>query len=227
LGGVVQPRQLAFKLPHAENLSRDDFLESTSNAAALALVESWPAWPNRIMMLVGDAGSGKSHLASIWAERSGARATAAHHLSAAAVPAALATGALVVEDLFAPGLDEQALFHLLNLAREEGADVLMTARTAPTNWRIGLRDLASRLRALPVVTLDAPDDQLLRSLIVKFAADRQMKIDESVVGYLAARIERSSKSAREAIDRLDSEALRQGRAVTRSLAVELFRNVAD
>jgi chromosomal replication initiation ATPase DnaA len=196
------------------------------NAAALALIDSWPDWPNRVVMLVGDAGSGKSHLASIWAARSGARSTSAHVLSAATVPAALVTGALVVEDLSAPGLDERALFHLLNLAREDGADVLMTARTNPAGWHVELRDLVSRLRALPVVALAAPDDQLLRALIVKFAADRQMKIDESIVGYLATRIERSSKSAREAVDRLDREALQQGRAVTRALAVELFRDPA-
>ena len=40
---------------------------------ALALIESWPDWPNRIMLLVGPEGSGKSHLAAIWAEQAGAR----------------------------------------------------------------------------------------------------------------------------------------------------------
>src|SRR5277367_2316322 len=95
----VQPRQLAFALPHAESLSRDNFLEGPANAAGLALVDSWPDWPNRIMLLVGPEGSGKSHLGAIWAEQAGARATSAQALTAAAVPGALATGALVVEDL--------------------------------------------------------------------------------------------------------------------------------
>ena len=73
MAGSVQPRQLAFALPHAESLTRDNFLEGPANAAALALIERWPDWPNRIMLLAGEEGSGKSHLASIWAERSGAR----------------------------------------------------------------------------------------------------------------------------------------------------------
>ena len=220
----VQPRQLAFALPHAESLTRDDFLEGPANSAGLALVESWPDWPNRTMLLVGPEGSGKSHLATIWAEQAGARSTTAHTLTAASVPGALATGALVVEDLKAGDFDERALFHLLNLAREDEASVLITARQPPSAFEVELRDLRSRLRALPTVSLLPPDDQLFRALIVKFCADRQMAVDETVVSYLASRIERSFAAARRAVELLDTEALRLGRPVTRALAAELLRD---
>jgi chromosomal replication initiation ATPase DnaA len=220
----VQPRQLAFALPHAESLTRDDFLEGPANSAGLALIESWPDWPNRTMLLVGPEGSGKSHLAAIWAEQAGARSTTAHALTAASVPGALATGALVVEDLKAGDFDERALFHLLNLAREDEASVLITARQPPSAFEVELRDLRSRLRALPTVSLLPPDDQLFRALIVKFCADRQMAVDETVVSYLASRIERSFAAARRAVELLDTEALRLGRPVTRALAAELLRN---
>ena len=219
----VQPRQLAFALPHAESLTRDNFLGGPANAAALGLIESWPEWPARTMLLAGPEGSGKSHLAAIWAEQAGARSTTAHTLTAATVPAALATGALVVEDLKPNDFDERALFHLLNLAREEEAFVLITARTPPSAIEVELRDLRSRLRALPVVSLAEPDDLLFRALIVKFCADRQLAVDESVVGYLATRIERSYAAARQAVGQLDREALRLGRPVTRALAAELMR----
>jgi len=220
----VQPRQLAFALPHAESLTRDNFLEGPANEAGLALIDSWPDWPNRVMLLVGPEGSGKSHLAAIWAELAGARSTAAHALDAAAVPGALATGALVVEDLRPQDFDERAMFHLLNLAREDEASVLITARLPPIAFDVELRDLRSRLRAIPVVLLLPPDDQLLRGLIVKFCADRQMSIDETVVSYLTTRLERSYAAVRQAIDLLDAEALRLGRPVTRALAAELLRN---
>jgi chromosomal replication initiation ATPase DnaA len=174
-------------------------------------------------MLVGPEGCGKSHLAAIWADEAGARSTSAHALAASAVPAALATGALVVEDLKPGDFDELAVFHLLNLVREEGAYALITARMLPSAMDVELRDLRSRLRALPSVSLLPPDDQLFRALIVKYSADRQLAIDESVVGYLATRIERSYAAARRAVQLLDREALRQGRPVTRALAVELLR----
>jgi len=224
VAGRVQPRQLAFALPHAESLTRDNFQEGPANAAALALIDSWPEWPSRTMLLVGPKGSGKSHLATIWAEQAGARSITAHALTAANVPAALATGALVVEDLNEATFDERALFHLLNLAREDQAHVLITARVAPTALEIELRDLRSRLRALPVVTIQPPDDQLFRALIIKFCADRQLPVDEALVSYLAARIERSYVAARQAVEFLDSEALRLGRPVTRALAAEVLRN---
>jgi chromosomal replication initiation ATPase DnaA len=224
VAGSVQPRQLALALPHAESLSRDDFLEGPANAAALALIDSWPDWPNRIMLLTGPEGSGKSHLAAIWAEQAGARSTTAHALTAAAVPGALATGALVVEDLNPSSFDERALFHLINLAREDQAFVLITARVPPAAFQVELRDLRSRLRAVPVVTLLPPDDQLFRALIVKLCADRQLGIDETVVSYLTTRIERSFAAARRAVELLDSEALRLGRPVTRALAAELLRD---
>jgi chromosomal replication initiation ATPase DnaA len=203
-------------------LTRDNFLEGPANSAGLALVDRWPDWPNRVMFLVGPEGSGKSHLAAIWAEQSGARSTSAHALTATEVPGALATGALVIEDLKSAEIDERALFHLLNLAREEAAFVLMTARIPPT--QIELRDLRSRLRAVPIVQLMPPDDHLFRALIVKFCADRQLAVDETVVSYLTTRLERSYAAVRQTVELLDTEALRLGRPVTRALAAELLRS---
>ncbi len=218
-----EPRQLALALPHAESLTRDNFLEGPANESGLGLIDAWPEWPNRIMLLVGPEGAGKSHLAAIWAEQSGARSTAARTLSAVAVPDALASGALVLEDLAPADFDERALFHLMNLAREQQAHVLITARQPPASFEIELRDLRSRLRAVPVVSLLPPDDGLFRALIVKFCADRQLSVDEAVVGYLVTRIERSYAAVRAAVELLDSEALRLGRPVTRALAAELLR----
>jgi chromosomal replication initiation ATPase DnaA len=218
------PRQLVLALDHAVSYARDDFLAGPSNTAALTLIDRWPDWPNRVMVLTGPEGAGKSHLATIWAEAAGARTLSAKLLGETDLPSSFATGALVLEDLEPAGLDERALFHLLNLAREESAYVLVTARAAPASFAVTIRDLASRLRALPVVTLAAPDDTLLRSLIVKLAADRQLAVDEPLVNYLANRIERSFAAARSAVARLDEEAMRQHRPVTRALAAELFRD---
>ena len=222
----VRPRQLALELPHAESLTRDNFMEGPANAQALALIDAWPDWPSRVMMLVGPEGSGKSHLASIWAAEAGARSVAAHMLTPANVPGELATGALVVDDLDPASFDERALFHLLNLAREDGAYVLMTGRALPSAFPVELRDLRSRLRAIPVVALTPPDDGLFRALIVKFCADRQMTVDESIVSYLATRIERSFAAARRTVELLDEEALRQRRPVTRALAAEVLKDPA-
>jgi chromosomal replication initiation ATPase DnaA len=218
------PRQLVLALDHAVSFAREDFLSGPSNDAALTLIDRWPDWPNRVMALTGPEGAGKSHLAAIWAEASCARVLSGKLLGETNLPAAFATGALVLEDLEPKGLDERALFHLLNLAREESAFVLITARAAPNTFPVAIRDLASRLRSIPAVALNAPDDALLRSLIVKLAADRQLSVDEPLVNYVANRIERSFAAARAAVAHLDEEAMRPHRPVTRALAAELFRD---
>lgn len=215
------PRQLALALPHAESFARDDFLSGAPNEAALGLIERWPDWPDRALALIGPEGAGKSHLAAIWADIAGARRVSARALGETDLPAALATGALVIEDATG-ALDERALFHLLNLMRQQEAFVLVTARSAPAIWRVELPDLASRLRAIPVAELRPPDDALLRAVLVKLFTDRQLAVDETLIAYLVSRIERSFASARAAVEDLDREALRLKRPVTRALAAELL-----
>ena len=221
----VAPRQLVLALDHAESFAREDFLAGPSNAAALALIERWPDWPDRIMALVGPEGSGKSHLASIWARGCRrARAVGANCLRDGDLPAAFATGALVLEDSSSTASTSARCFICINLAREEGAyrahhRALRRRRAFRSASAISPRACA-RCRC---VALAAPDDALLRALIVKLAADRQLSVDEALVNYLANRIERSFAAARAAVARLDEEAMRQHRPVTRALAAELFR----
>jgi chromosomal replication initiation ATPase DnaA len=218
----IRPRQLALALDHAESYAREDFLSGPRNHGPLQMIDDWPEWPANALALIGPEGSGKTHLAMIWAAVAGARVISARALREAELPSALATGALVVEDA-AAGADDRALFHLINLAREENACLLLTARSAPATWPAAIPDLISRLRALPVLTLQTPDDAMLRAVIVKLAADRQLMLDESVVAFIATRIERSFAAARAAVIALDNEALRQRRAPTRALAAEIFR----
>lgn len=219
------PRQLALALEHAQSFAREDFLRGPCNEAAFALIERWPDWPARVVTLVGPQGCGKSHLVTIWAQESGARFLSARELPDADLPRAFSTGALVLEDVAPEQFDERQLFHLLNLAREEAAFVLLTGRGQPSALPVTIPDLKSRLRALPAVTMAAPDDDLLRALIVKLASDRQLAFDETLVSYLVTRIERSFAAAAAAVSRLDEEAMRQQRPVTRALAAQLFRDV--
>jgi chromosomal replication initiation ATPase DnaA len=216
------PVQLTFALSHSESMAREDFVAGPSNMAALEMIERWPDWPARTLCLVGPLGSGKSHLAAIWAQRSGARIVAASALDKASVPASFATGAAVVEDIAEGDVNERALFHLLNIAVEEQGHVLLTAQSAPAAWTLRIPDLESRLRAVPIVAIAPPDDALFRAVLVKLFTDRQLIVDEALLIYLERRVERSLVAAQAIVAALDREGLRQQRPITRALAASIL-----
>lgn len=215
---VRVPHQLAFDIPHRAALGLEDFLVSQSNAAAVAMVDRWPEWPVRAAVIAGPAGSGKSHLVNVWRSKSSCAVVKARDIAAKAVPDLIAGGALAVEDLDKGPLDEQALFHLLNLVREQRVFVLMTTAVRPGDLGIALPDFSSRLKALPVAEIEAPDDALLSAVLVKQFADRQLAVDPQVVSYCLVRMERSMEAARRLVAEIDSLGLAMQRGVTRALA---------
>jgi chromosomal replication initiation ATPase DnaA len=221
------PKQLAFDLPLDPRYGREDFLVSPSNEAAYGIVERWPDWPDTILLLRGPSGSGKSHLASIWAGAAKAWTVAGAEIRADAVPHLVSNGALVIEDADRGARDEAALFHLLNLARERRAFLLATSGTAPDRWGLRTPDLLSRLRLAPSVSLEAPDDALLKAVLVKLFVDRQLVVDTTVVDYIALRIERSLRRAAEVVAALDREALSRGRRISRPIAAAVLGSVAQ
>jgi chromosomal replication initiation ATPase DnaA len=206
--------QWALPLPVTATFARADFLVSDSNRDAFDLIERWPDWPRRALVLYGRAGSGKTHLAHLWCERSGGSLIAgdAPMLSdPAALPSAIA-----IDD--ADRAAEQALLHLYNLCLERGGSLLLTLPAPPAGLLIGLADLASRLRALPIVGIAPPDDALLAAVLVKHFADRQLRVAPEVFAYLTPRIERSFAAAAAVAARLDRFSLETGRPVTIKLA---------
>jgi DnaA regulatory inactivator Hda len=224
---VPASRQLPLGLGHAAAMTRADFLVGDANREAIALIDAWPAWPAPVVVLVGPEGSGKSHLAAVWRSASAATATEAAAVRSTDVETLVAAGAVAVEDLHAGPLDEPALFHLINRAREHGVALLFTSRLAPASLGVALPDLASRLRSAHGVRLGAPDDELLRRVLVKLFADRQLALDPQVIDYLAVRMERSLAAAAAVVDVLDRTALAEGRPITRPFAAAALADRPD
>jgi chromosomal replication initiation ATPase DnaA len=214
--------QLALDLGQRPALSREDFLLADSNAAAVALIDQWPNWPAYATLIVGPSGSGKSHLVEVWQKQSGAAKIQAAELTLDLVPDHLSANALAIEDADQPGVPEAALFHLMNLARQQGQHLLFTSRTRPEQWTVALPDLASRLRAMPSVQILSPDDALLRGVLVKHFADRQIAVDEPLIAYLLLRMPRSLEAASKLVQTIDEQALEQRAEITRPFVAKIM-----
>ncbi len=216
--GAAEQLPLAFE--HGSATGRDDLLVSERMAAAVSIVDAWPDWPSPVVILTGPEGSGKSHLAQIFRDASGAVDIVPR--SGEGASEAAAGGAVVFEDADREGFDEVELFHVINAVRQHGTSLLITSRSFPPAWNIALPDLKSRLKATTVVEIGAPDEDLLGQLITKLFADRQLYIDDKIVGYIVSRMERSFAAAQLVVDRMDKLALARRAKISRSLAAEVL-----
>ncbi|ANK91040.1 MULTISPECIES: DnaA regulatory inactivator HdaA [Rhizobium] len=217
--------QLPLAFSHDAASGRDDLLISERLAAAVSIVDAWPAWPSPVVVLAGPVGSGKSHLARIWQELSGAVSIHPELGSDAAVAAA--AGPVLFEDADRLGFDDNALFHVINSVRENATSLLITSRLWPISWPVLLPDLRSRLKAATVVEIGEPDEALLSQVIVKLFADRQLYIDDKLVLYIVNRMERSLNAAQMIVERLDRLALSRGTKITRALAAEVLNELGN
>ena len=190
--------QLPLPLSYRIAMGESEFFVSEANADAVAWLDRWPDWPQPQVLLVGPEGSGKSHLARLFAARVGAR---------------------IVDP--ADHADAEALFHAWNAASID-APLLMIARRAPREWPHRLPDLASRLAATPLLAIADPDDALLGAVLAKQFADRGLRVPPEVAAYVLTRIERSFAAVSLTVAALDAAALAEGRAVTVPLARDVL-----
>ena len=210
--------QLTFELGHTPAHGEEDFLVGEGNALAHGRIVAFPYWPDPITLLMGPAKSGKSHLARIFADRSGARFAGIDELEALAARGG--TAPLIVEDVDRLHYDEAGLFHLLNQSMREQRPILLTAREDIANWPLATDDVRSRARRAAAYSLELTDDIQLSQMFVKLFGDRQIKVDPKIIGYLVARMERSAEEVVILADLMDRLALAKGTAITRSVAAD-------
>ncbi len=214
-------QQLPLEFRHPISSDRADLVVSEPLQAAIGLIDSWPDWPSPVVILAGPTGSGKTHLARIWIDRTGAVDLQVSANDGRALERA-AEGPVLIEDIDRRGFDETQLFHLINTVLQNGTHMLITTRAWPAAWSVGLPDLRSRLRAATTVEIGEPDDALLAQVIEKLFADRQIAVDPKVVVYLVHRMERSLDAAQAIVHRMDELALARRCKISRSLAGEVL-----
>lgn len=207
--------QMRLPLTRPTPVGAQAFVRSASNAFAVDALAAWPDSAGQVMAICGPAGCGKSHLAAIWAERVGA--IPLNGAEAALADPLELEGRPVLLDI-AQDADDETLFHLINLAQQDGGALLMVSRPSPRRWQVDVPDLRSRLDAVRVVAMEAPDDTVLSAILSARFAERSITPGEGVIDYLVMRMDRSAEAVADVVDRLDAE----HRPVTRALARQVL-----
>ncbi|MCK5285016.1 MAG: DNA replication protein, partial [Alphaproteobacteria bacterium] len=218
-------QQIPLDLEGLTAFGLEDYLIGPCNKDAVGWIERWPDWPAPVLIISGEAASGKTHLAAVWREISDAEIIKPEMLISKTAEQIAHIGKNLVFDGIDPWLGEDSaevtLFHLYNIFKEEGRSFLITTRIAPSHVDFVIADLASRLRAAPVATIHSPDDILLGSVMIKLFSDRQLTVSNDVIKYILPRMERSFIAARDIVAKADRFALAQ----KRSISVPLMRQV--
>lgn len=220
--------QLSLEFTHNPYMGRDDFIVSACNREAFTLLDQWPNWPFFALCLHGPEGCGKTHLGHIFSDKV---SVLTHYpypiprLEASRLtlemPPLLFTKhpCLIIENLNEQ-INEEAMFHIYNLYRNEGGNILFTARQAPARMHFKLPDLQSRLNIMPAAAISEPDDELLAALIIKLFMDRQLVVSREIVNYIVVNMQRSFAYAHKLVAEIDNISLAYKRAISIAIVKE-------
>ena len=193
-------KQLALRLSPPPQPTLDNFV-SGANAELLERLREFQAgdFPDIILYLWGEAGSGKSHL-----------------LHACA-------GLHVVDDVEKMNATSQSeLFNAINEASQSGGKVLVAGNAPPA--QLPLReDLKSRL-AWGLVYQVKPLTDGERAVFLRTEAERRgMRLADDVIRYLLTHVRRDLLSLAAILDQLDRASLERQRQITLPLVRETLQ----
>ena len=222
--------QLVLNLNRRAQVGLENFYISKANELAVNSLKKWEEWPTRKLILKGPSGSGKSHLADFWVKQSGAKIVSITDICEADAIGLSENKALLIENIdilvsYATGDQiqiEEKLFHLLNSVSGALCYLMITTSSELGSWGLKLPDLISRLKAVAVVELLPPDDELITAILLKQLDDKQLKVSPEFVLFVIKRINRSFQSIREFVDLIDQLTLKRKRDVTIPMASEIL-----
>lgn len=223
----IAAQQIPLDLKSIPAFGREDFFVSACNEFAVHWIEKWPTgWlPFPALILYGERGSGKTHLAEVWRKRANADFISAKEFRSISHDDLLSRHQNLVidgvDELIGDHVQEEKLFHLYNHAQQTGIFFLGLSRVSPENLVFKIKDLASRLRATPNAEIAAPDDDLLFKVLAKRFHDQGYIVAEPVLTFAVTRMERSW----EALDHLVNSAIQIATAQKKQITLPLLRDL--
>jgi len=213
------PKQIAFDLMAQSPQNFETFFQSSCNEAAVTWLRRPRSWPSNILALIGDAGTGKTHLVNAFVQEVNGRIL---RLDNPLRGSECRGQAICVDN--AQKWSEESLFILINMALNgDITALLLTDRQEPANWQVLLPDLRSRLKNINVVRLAAPDDSLLEPIIRKIFSDYGRDIDKSIVDYILTHCARDLSIINDNIAMIERHARAEKKDVTKRFVAKVLK----
>ncbi|MHA7872435.1 MAG: DnaA/Hda family protein [Hyphococcus sp.] len=213
--------QLAFSLPASKpSYDRESYIVSDSNIAAWRCVEAWAESPEPALVICGPSGAGKTHLSRIAAEI--AENTTSSHIQHTEDNE---TNCVIFDDM--PPVHPERFLERIEALIEEGVRLVLVGDGHPSEWAKGLKDLRTRLEAMPRASLGEPDEALLRQLIAKSFRERQLVVGERLIDYIAPRLPRTFDAARAFVAQADAVSLKTKKKIAMPLAQKILADLFD
>ena len=230
---MSETAQIAFQFSPQPYLGREDFMVSSCNFEAFQTIDSWPNWPFFAICLYGPKGCGKTHLSRIFSDKISVLTHYPYKIPSINAdkinlekPFELFKQhrCLIIEDL-TPNINQEAMFHLYNLYRNEGGNILFTSEQAPARMNFSLADLQSRLNIVPSIEIGEPDDEMLSALILKLFNDRQLLVSPEIITYMLQNMQRSFEFCNKLVAEIDNISLARKRAISINIVKEAIQSL--
>ena len=215
-------KQLYFNIEDAPSFDEDNFIISSSNQNASDYLYNWPKWASNHVVLFGEEGVGKSHLANIWLTKTRALKVNLESLDLKEVQK---RKNILIDDFELNNNKYNDLFHLINFISEINGYLLMTSKINPVSLYTGIKDLDSRLRNATPIKIDRPDDLLLEAIIIKLFSDKRILIENKVIKYILKRANRSVPELIILVNKINNKSMEQKRGITVPLVRDIFSDV--
>ena len=220
-------KQKTLNFGHKDNYSVKNLYKSTCNEIAINFINEWPKTTinNNIFCIYGPSGSGKTHISKVWMEKSnaiifnGISDLSFDYLSGF-------DRNLIFEDIaLNKNWPENLLFEFINEIKSSRLSLLITCNSDPLKIKWKTKDLISRFTSFTNIEIKLPDDILIRKLLIKQFADRQLSLDSEQIEYISKRIERSYSSIIKIVDRVDNLALQHKKAISKNIIKEAIKHL--
>ena len=214
--------QNIFNFDKNKNFNYEDYFVSKSNYFAFEILQKWPKWEKNILNIYGENFSGKTHLSKIFLGKNNGLMIYEKDINDE-IFKKLKLYENIVLDGFNYETNEKLLYSIFNLVDSENKFLIINSINPINEMDFQLKDLVSRAKNCLFAKIENPDDELMNAIILKNFSDRQIKIDNKLIDYIAKRIDRSYSKISQFIYKIDELSLKKKKPIDFKIIKEILK----